>query len=55
MYSKMEAWIHQAAPGVFVYLCMENRAAWEGSFPHVPRDTADLSDRMDSLVQISHC
>ena len=54
MYSKMEAWIHQAAPGVFVYLCMENRAAWEGSFPHVPRDTADLSDRMDSLVQISH-
>jgi len=54
MYSKMRAWIYQQAPEVFVYLCMENRAAWEDSFQTVPQGTADLSDQMDSLVRISN-
>lgn len=53
MYSKMRAWLRQVAPQVFVYLCMENRAAWERSFEAVPRDTAMLSGQMDSLVKIS--
>ncbi len=52
LYSKMRTWISQAAPGVFVYLCMENRAAWEHSFTAVPRDTVHLSDQMDALVQL---
>ncbi len=52
LYSKMRAWIQRVAPGVFVYLCMENRAAWESCFDCVPRDTAHLSGRMDSVVQI---
>lgn len=52
LYSKMRAWIRQAAPEVFVYLCMENRAAWERSCGEIPRDTAHLSDQMDSLVQM---
>jgi len=51
LYSKMRAWIHQAAPEVFVYLCMENRASWERSLGTVPRDTDYLSSQMDSLVQ----
>ncbi len=52
LYSKMRTWISRVAPGVFVYLCMENRSAWECSFENVPRDTAHLSDQMDSLVQL---
>ena len=53
MYARMREWIHRAAPNVFVYLCMENRAAWENSFEVVPRNTEDLSDQMDTLVRIS--
>ena len=53
MYSRMRSFIRTAAPQVFVYLCMENRAAWEASSDAVPRDTTGLSNRMDSLVRIS--
>jgi spore photoproduct lyase len=53
LYARMRAWIGQEAPGVFVYLCMENRAAWERSFGGAPRDTEHLSDQMDALVQLS--
>jgi len=51
MYSRMRAWIQEAAPGVLVYYCMENRTVWERSSPSVPRDTFDLSDRLDSRVR----
>ncbi len=50
MYSKMIGWIREFAPQVFVYLCMEDRAAWQRSFGWAPQDTADLTARMDSLV-----
>lgn len=53
MYRKMREWIRREAPNVFVYLCMESRLVWEDSFGCVPRDTAELSDKMDSLVQVS--
>jgi len=53
MYSKMTAWIRELAPQVFVYLCMEDRAAWRHGLDWTPRDSQDLSDRMDSLVSIS--
>ena len=50
MYSKMRTWLKEAAPEVFVYLCMESRAAWEESLGEAPRDTAHLSAQMDGLV-----
>ena len=52
MYTRVRGWIREAAPRVFVYLCMENRAAWEHSGGAVPRDTSALSDQMDSLVKL---
>ncbi len=52
MYSKMREWIRREAPGVFVYLCMESRPVWESSFGCTPRDTEDLSNQMDALIQI---
>jgi spore photoproduct lyase len=51
MYSKMLGWIREFAPQVFVYLCMEDRAAWQCGMGWAPRDTAELSDRMDSIVR----
>jgi len=50
MYRKMLDWIHTEAPGVFVYLCMENRLVWERSFGVSPCDTCQLSDQLDSRV-----
>ncbi len=50
MYRKMLSWIHAEAPGVFVYLCMENRLVWSQSFGEPPRDTNDLSAELDSRV-----
>ncbi len=32
MYRKMNAWIHEEAPQVLVYLCMESRIVWESAF-----------------------
>ncbi len=52
MYRKMREWILREAPGVFVYLCMETCLVWENSFGCTPRDTAELSEKMDSLVHI---
>lgn len=48
MYRKMRSWIHQKAPQLLVYLCMESRAVWERSFGEAPRDTLQLSDQMDT-------
>jgi spore photoproduct lyase len=53
LYTRMRAWIRREAPGVFVYLCMENRAAWDVSGGGTPEDSSRLSCRMDSLVQIN--
>jgi spore photoproduct lyase len=50
MYRKMNSWIHEAAPQVFVYLCMENRLVWERSMGGAPCDAHHLSDQMDRLV-----
>ena len=53
IYARMVAWIRELAPQVFVYLCMEDRAAWQRGVGWAPSDTADLSNRMDFLVRIS--
>jgi len=52
MYSKMIGWIRELAPQVFVYLCMEDRAAWQRGLGWAPAHTAELSGRMDRLVGI---
>jgi spore photoproduct lyase len=51
MYLQMRTWIEEAAPGVLVYYCMENRTVWERSSPSVPRNTAHLSDQLDARVR----
>ncbi len=50
MYRKMKSWIHEEAPGVFVYLCMESRLVWERSFGAAPRNSSDLAEQMDRLI-----
>jgi spore photoproduct lyase len=50
MYRNIRAWIHAEAPEVFVYLCMENRLAWEQSFGCGPCDSDELSVQLDSRV-----
>jgi spore photoproduct lyase len=52
MYAKMRSWIHEYAPGVFVYLCMESRTVWEEGMHESPASTEALSGRMDDLVRI---
>jgi spore photoproduct lyase len=48
MYRKMIGWIHEKAPQVFVYLCMENRMVWERSFGKGSYDTSYLCERLDA-------
>lgn len=49
MYAKMRSWIAEEAPGVFVYLCMESRAVWEGCMGSSFSGTEALSNRMDCI------
>jgi spore photoproduct lyase len=42
MYRKMLGWIRQAAPTVFVYLCMESREVWEQVFGFAPSCEKEL-------------
>lgn len=55
MYRKTYSWIREEAPGVFVYLCMENRLVWERSLGVAPRDPSHLSDQLDSRVFPADC
>jgi spore photoproduct lyase len=50
MYRKMRSWIHDAAPEVFVYLCMESRIVWERSFGGCPCDPSNLGSLLDAAV-----
>jgi spore photoproduct lyase len=45
MYRKMKSWIHEAAPQVLVYLCMESRLVWERSFGAYPRNLGEDLNR----------
>lgn len=47
MYRKMISWIHEAAPKVLVYLCMESRVVWDRSFGKGPHSAARLCERLD--------
>jgi len=50
MYAALSASIRHCAPGVPVYLCMENRAAWRRGMGGGPADAAALSDLLDQRV-----
>jgi spore photoproduct lyase len=50
MYRKIKSWIHDEAPKVFVYLCMESRIVWERSFGTAPCGAWDLGAQMDNLA-----
>jgi spore photoproduct lyase len=50
MYARMVSYIRRYAPGVFIYLCMESRAAWQNSMDLIPQDACALSNLMDALV-----
>jgi spore photoproduct lyase len=50
MYRKMNSWIHEEAPDVFVYLCMESRVVWEQSLGQGPHDAFRLCERLDARV-----
>jgi spore photoproduct lyase len=52
MYAKMREWIAAEAPRVFVYMCMENRAAWQRNYGQVPESSDELAARMDALVNV---
>lgn len=53
MYGKMKSWIAACAPRVLVYLCMENRVAWERSFDRVPASSDELSEQMDAAAGLN--
>jgi spore photoproduct lyase len=50
IYRKMKSWIHEEAPQVLVYICMESRLVWQNSFGDIPRDAAQLSNLLDKSV-----
>jgi spore photoproduct lyase len=50
MYARLVSCIRRYAPDVFIYLCMEGRAAWQRGMDFVPQDARSLSDLMDALV-----
>ena len=49
MYRKMNTWIHEEAPQVFVYLCMESRIVWESTFGKGPYHASSLCKRLDAV------
>jgi spore photoproduct lyase len=52
MYAKMRAWIGAHAPQVPVYLCMENRVAWDRSCGRAPESSDELSKILDARTGI---
>jgi spore photoproduct lyase len=49
MYGRMASWIREMAPRVFLYFCMEDKAAWQRCLGCAPRDSDALSDEMDAI------
>lgn len=53
LYRQMADWIRAAAPGVTVYLCMEDEEVWQKSIGVVPSPDGDLGRMLDkSAVKI---
>jgi len=47
MYRGMLEWIREAAPTVFVYLCMETKEVWDQVFGFFPSCEKELAERME--------
>ncbi len=50
MYRRLYSWIHEEAPEVFVYLCMETRFVWKQSLGDTACGSRWLSDQLDSRI-----
>jgi len=48
--SEISGFIRQAAPDVFLYLCMESPKVWEKTLGWTPRNMAELSKKLDQRV-----
>ena len=51
MFRKMNEWIHDFDPSVFVYLCMESDEVWQKSFGWSPKKISTLSKMLDDRVR----
>ena len=48
MYTRIAEWIRNYAPGVFIYLCMENEEVWQKSLGFAPLSNQDLMRELDN-------
>jgi len=48
MYSRMVGWLRNAAPDVFIYLCMEREDVWDAVFGFHPHDNHHLKNMLDA-------
>ncbi len=51
MYRKMVAWLRQASPDLFIYLCMESREVWKEVFGWSPENSGHLNALFDERVK----
>ena len=51
MFRKMNQWLKEVSPDLFVYLCMETPEVWEEAVDFVPENDAHLSSLMDQCVK----
>jgi spore photoproduct lyase len=54
LYRKMAAWFRELAPGVTVYLCMEDDEIWRKTFGFIPEDRGGLPRMLDDAAA-RHC
>ena len=54
LYRLMARWIHEMAPGVTAYLCMEDDQVWRKSFGYSPEDRGGLAAMLDASAR-HHC
>jgi spore photoproduct lyase len=54
LYRKMAAWIADHAPGLLVYLCMEDDEVWEKTYGFLPFQRGGLPRMLDEAA-VKHC
>jgi spore photoproduct lyase len=54
LYRKMADWFRELAPGVTVYLCMEDDEVWRKTFGFIPEERGGLSRMLDEAAA-RHC
>jgi spore photoproduct lyase len=51
MYRKMEDWLREADPGLFIYLCMESKEVWEKVFGWAPENSRHLNQLFEKRLR----